>query len=198
MFYRIQKSLGNVSAVSVEAITSSGVYIEFKNFDHDNASIIVYQNGISQDIRINGWTFPCVYNNIKLERGDDIYGGRYRHVITFDVLDPSGAVQTIERKSLYGANETLAVEYFYSLLFNISCCEDIEQSNNLYKLIIDNKYFKTHKVRKNAVLVLSFIESFSPRLNNLQDTSYIDGLKQKISVSFRDAQEIIASSNCPQ
>ena len=197
MYYKIQKSLGSVSAVSVATITPNGIYIEFKNFSQDNASIIVFNHGINEDICINGWTFPCIYNNLKAQSGNDIYGGRYRHLITFDVLDPSGAVHTIEMKNIYGSNETLAVEYFYSLLYNISCCVDIEQSKQLYDLIIDNKYFKNDKDRKKAISVLGFIESFSPHLNDIKDTTFVVGLKQKISVFFKDAQEIIASSSCP-
>ena len=198
MFYKIQKSLGNVSAVLVDVISTDGYYVDFKDFGKDNASIIVYYNGTTEDIHFNGWTFPCVYNNIRLAKGDDIYGGQHLHVISFDALDPSGAVQAIDRKCLYGVKEALVVEYFFSLLFNISCCERIEQSQNLYRFIIDNWYFKTHKKRKSAVDVLSFIESFSPRLNNLKDTSFAAGLKQKISVAFKDAQEAIASSDCPE
>ena len=137
MYYKIQKSLGRVSAVLVDNIPQDGVCVEFKNFSRSNASIVIYQHGKPNDLRINGYTFPCVYNYIKNIMGTDIYGGDYAHVIDFEFIDPSGALQHVTSKNLYGGKEALAVEYFYSLLYNISCCKNVEQYEQLYEYIID-------------------------------------------------------------
>ena len=74
MFYKIQKSLGNVSAVSTENIPVLGICVEFKNYGKRDASIVVYQDGKPQDISLNGWTFPCVFNHVEYTLHDDIYG----------------------------------------------------------------------------------------------------------------------------
>lgn len=198
MFYKIQKSLGNVSAVSTENIPVLGICVEFKNYGKRDASIVVYQDGKPQDISLNGWTFPCVFNHVEYTLHDDIYGGHATHSIDFEFLDPSGSVQNISKKSLYGSRESLTVEYFFTLLYNISCCSDIEQYKNLYKYIIDNECFSRDRNRKDAINVLNFIESFSSQLEKVEDKEYLAGLKLKINVKFKIAQEIIASASCPE
>lgn len=155
MYYKIQKSLGAVSAVLTETIPTAGVCVEFQRFDQRDASIILYQDGQAQDLHVNGWTFPCVYNDIELRRQSDIYGGKASHEIRFEAIDPAGSIQVIQSKSLYGQKESLAVE------------------------------------------VLQFIESFMPRLGQLEDDAYIPGLKQKLSVKYRVVQEIIAEADFP-
>lgn len=187
MYYKIQKSLGAVSAVLTETIPTAGVCVEFQRFDQRDASIILYQDGQAQDLHVNGWTFPCVYNDIELRRQSDIYGGKASHEIRFEAIGPAGSIQVIQSKSLYGQKESLAVEYFCSLLYNISCCRDAGQFKDLYRYIIDNNWFQYHRERKEAVEVLQFIESFMPRLGQLEDDAYIPGLKQKLSVKYRVA-----------
>lgn len=197
MIYKIQKSLGNVSAILVDNIINEGICLEFKNFGQTDASIIIYTDGKPQDIVLNGYTFPCVYNNIKSSRGDDIYGGKYFHKIEFEYLIPDGSINKIIKDNLYGAKESLAIEYFYSLLYNISCCANIAQYEQLYKYIIDNRLFGLSKKRENALTILNFIEEFIPELGKLQQTAFLPGLKQKINAKFKEAQEVIQMSNCP-
>lgn len=198
MYYKIQKSLGNISAVVTDSIPSTGICIEFKNFKDDNASIVIYQDRRPVDLSINGCVFPCVYNKISRQKGSDIFGGDYNHYINFEFLDSTGSVQYIERKNIYGDKESLAVEYFYSLLYNISCCKDLEQYEKLYRYIIDNGWFNKNKKRKDAVEVLDFIEGFTPQLSMVKDSEFLSGLKQKIQVKFKEAKEIIALSTCPE
>lgn len=198
MFYRIQKSLGRACAVEINEISQEGICIEFKNFNSKGASIIIYNNGKLDDICINGHAFPCIYNNIIHSVSDDIYGGESKHYINFEYLDLSGNMQCVEEKTLYGQKESLAVEYFYSLLYNISCCKNKKQYELLYKLIIDNDYFGRHKNRKEAIKVLDFIESFTSQYSVIEDTEYLSGLKQKIAQKFKEAQEIISITECPK
>ena len=198
MYYKIQKSLGNVSAVSTDIIPATGVCIETKDYKtYSNPSIVIYINGASVDIQINGWTFPCVYNKIEQYTGSDIYGGSYAHRIYFECIDPEGEIHKISGKTLYGGRESLEVGYFYSLLYNISCCQSMNQYEELYKFIIDNEWFSKDRVRKTAVQVLNFIENFTPQLSELVNKEYLDGLKQKLNIKFKEAKEIIAESNCP-
>ena len=198
MYYKIQKSLGNVSAVSTDSISTSGVCVETIDYkSYSNASIVVYINGKSEDIQINGWTFPCVYNRVEQYAGDDIYGGSHAHRISFECVDPYGEIHKVENKTLYGGRESIEVEYFYSLLYYISCCQSMEQFEELYKFIIDNEWFGKDRKRKAAVQVLSFIENFTPRLSAIEDNEFLAGLKQKINIKFKEAKEIIAESNCP-
>lgn len=198
MYYKIQKSLGNISAVLTDNIPHNGVCVEFKNFNQKDASIIIFRNGYSVDLHINGWTFPCVYNNIGYSHHSDIYGGEARHVISFDFLFPDGSVGNIEERSVYGEKESLAVEYFYSMLYNLSCCESIEQFRQLSKYIINNNWFKINNNRAEAIEVIDFIEKFTPRLSQVKDTDFLPGLKHKIQVKFKEAQEIISSAACPE
>lgn len=198
MYYKIQKSLGNISAVLTNSIQSSEIHIEFKNFKETDASIIVYKDWNPIDLSINGCVFPCVYNKISRQSGSNISGGKYHHEINFEFLDSNGSIQSIKRKIIYGEKESLAVEYFYSLLFNISCCKDLEQYEQLYRYIIDNDGFKYNKRRSEAVEVLDFIENFTPQLSMVKGTEFMAGLKQKIQVKFKEAQDIIALSTCPE
>ena len=85
MYYKIQKSLGNVSAVSTDSIPQIGICVEFRNFNREDASIIIYQNGKPEDVCINGWTFPCVYNKISHSDSDDIFGGKSQHYLQFEI-----------------------------------------------------------------------------------------------------------------
>ena len=198
MYYKIQKSLGNVSAVTTDNIPTTGVCVETKDYkNYSNASIVIYFNGKSEDIQINGWTFPCVYNKVDQYWGSDIYGGSHAHQISFECIDPDGEIHKVVGKTLYGGRESSEVEYFYSLLYNISCCQSMEQFKTLYKFIIDNDCFYKDRVRKAAVQVLSFIESFAPRLAEVDNKEFLAGLKQKINIKFKEAQEIVAESNSP-
>ena len=198
MYFKIQKSLGNVSAVSTDSIPRSGICVETKDYkSYSNASIVVYINGKTEDILLNGWTFPCVYNRVEHCAGDDILGGPYAHKISFECVDPDGEIHRVEGKKLYGGRESIEVEYFYSLLYYISCCQSMEQYEDLYKFIIDNEWFIKDRERNEAVKVLSFIENFTPRLSEIEDNEFLAGLKQKINKKFKEAKEIIAESNCP-
>ena len=198
MYYKIQKSLGNVSAVTTDSIPTMGICVETKDYkSYSSASIVIYNNGKSEDIQINGWTFPCVYNRIEQRAGNDIWGGPYAHEITFECVGPDGELHKVEGKTLYGGRESLEVEYFYSLLYNMSCCQSMEQYEELYKFIIDNEWFSKDRDRKSAVQVLSFIENFTPLLTSIDDKDFLAGLKQKINIKFKEAKEIIAESNCP-
>jgi hypothetical protein len=202
MYYKIQASLGNASAVPTETIPTQGICIELKNFSYTwhtkpDPSIVIYTNGVIKDLSINGWSFPCVYNKISYSPHDDIRGGKSAYSIDFECIDPNGNVQKIEKKSIYGSKEAIDVEYFYTLLYNISCCHDIEQYNELYTFIIDNEWFSKDRNRKDAIQVLGFIESFTPQLSELKNKEYLVGLKQKINIKFKEAKEIISESNCP-
>ena len=186
-----------------ETIPQIGLCIEFKNYQlGTDAAIVIYQNGKPKDVTINGWTFPCVYNKIKKIVHSDIYGGKSIYTIDFECIDPNGNMQKIENKSIYGAKESLDVEYFYSLLYNVSCCENIEQANSLYKIIIDNDniHFQNTIIdkRKDAIQVLNFIESFTPLLSKIENTEFVVGLERKIKDKFQVAQNIIASASAPK
>lgn len=198
MIYQIKKSLGRVSAILTDIVTEDGICVEFKNYGkYSGTTIVIYQDGKPEDLSINGWLFPCVYNNIDYSASSDIYGGKSVHTISFECLDPTGTVRRIEKKSIYGDNQSISVEYFYSLLYNISCCQSFEQYQQLYKYIIDNEWFYKHTERKAAVEVLSFVETFASQLENVKDTEFLAGLKQKVNLKFNEAKDIIAMSNSP-
>ncbi|MCR4853325.1 MAG: hypothetical protein K5893_07030 [Prevotella sp.] len=200
MYYRIQKSLGRVSAIEVPSESVLKLCIGFTNYQAKGAaSIIIYQYGNPRDWELNGWKFPCVYNNLIYRCSRDIYGGASNYTISFDVIDPNGSICHIKDKSIYGSTEILDVEYFYSLLYNMSCCKNIEQFKQLYKYIIDNNVLDSYQSdRKLAIDVLAFIENFLPQLKNVQQREYITELEQKIEAKFKRAQEIIASSDAPK
>lgn len=197
MYYKITQTLGNIKAVLTESFPHSGICVELNNDSNKDPLILIYKDGINQDICINGWTFPCIYNNIKIRCSSDIYGGEYSLRINFELLDPTGKLQKIESKTLYGANNCLTIEYFYSLLYNISCCTDMEQYKLLYAYIIDNNEFRLFGKRESAIKVLGFIESFVPQLANIKETDYLIGLRRKLDEKFEIAQKIIASSDSP-
>lgn len=197
MYYKIQKTLGDVAVVQTDCIVQEGFCIEFKNFNQRDASILVYTNGNPEDLNINGWTFPCVYNDIVRSNGGDTRGGDFSHEISFELLDPMGDLKNIEDKTLYGTTEPGVIKYFYSLLYNISCCANMKQFEHLYTFIIDNGSFYRRKKRSEAISVLNFIEEFTPQLARVEENEFVEGLKRKIDIKFKEAQEIIASSNAP-
>ena len=198
MIYQIKKTLGRVSAILTDTVTEDGVCVEFKNYgQYSSVSIVIYQNGKPEDLIINGWTFPCVYNIINYTNCRDIYGGNCLYTVSFECINSTGKVIKIEEKRIYGDNQAIEVEYFYTLLYYISCCDSFEQYQLLYKYIIDNEYFYKRKVRKDAVEVLSFVESFAPQLDHIKDTEFIAGLKQKVDLKFKEAKDIITMSNSP-
>ena len=196
MYYKIQKSLGDISAVYTKDIPEYGTCIGIQNFKITDSSIVIYQGGSPKDLCINGFTFHCVYNNIG-HSYHKYFGCESFHYISFEFIDPNGSVKSIIEKDIYGGKESTAVEYFYSLLYNISCCESIEQFKQLYKYIIDNNRFKSKNSCTEAVEVINFIESFTPQLAKVKDTDYLPGLKRKLQEKFKEAQKIIASSECP-
>ncbi len=197
MYFSIQKSLGDISAIYTKDIPESGICVGIQNFKITDASIVIYQGGRPKDLCINGYTFPCVYNNIK-HSGYSYTSIEIYHSISFDYIDPSGSIKSIVSKDILGSNEAAAVEYFYSVLYNISCCESIEQFERLYKYIIDNKYLRDKNSRSEAIEVLAFIESFTPQLAKVRDSDYLPGLNRKIQIKYKEAQEIIAASECPK
>lgn len=198
MIYQIKKSLGRVSAILTDTVTEDGICVEFKNYGkYSGTTIVIYKNGKPEDLSINGWTFPCVYNAIDYMVSSDIYGGDSVHSVSFECLDPTGTVRKIENKKIYGGKQSIAVEYFYSLLYNISCCENIEQYDQLYNCIIDNRLLARESSRNNALSILNFIEQFALQLSQVKETDYLAGLKQKIDLKFKEAQDIIATSNSP-
>lgn len=191
MLWRIVKSLDNVAAVLVDSVPKNGVCIEFKNFHQKDASILIYQNGKLEDIIINGCTFPCVYNKIPY--------WAYRHDITFDFIDPLGAVCKIQCKNLYGEYEAIVVEYFYTFLHYITYCDSREELyGKLYMHIIDSDYIYVGDRTEKALNTLCFIEEFTPQLSNIKDATYLRGLKQKLNVRFKEAQEVISKAKCPE
>lgn len=198
MLWKIEKSLGCVAAVQVDSLPESGVCVEFKNFHQSDASILIYQDGKLEDITINGCVFPCIYNKLGYGcGGNDIYGGAYYHETTFNFIDSTEMPQEIKHK-LYGQTESVVVEYLYSLIYNISCCKCFEQYEELYKNIIDVTKEYWHPSREGALRVLNFIEEFTPQLSKIEDTTYLQGLKQRLRVMFREAQEVISKSECPE
>lgn len=197
MYYKITKTLGSIKAVLTESIPHSGICVEFNNYREKDPLILIYKDGINEDICINGWTLSCIYNNIENSRGSDVYGGDYSHVIHFELLDAAGKLHEVKNKKLYGTKQSQCVEYFYSLLYNISCCTDMEQIQLLYAYIIDNDDFHRFGKREEAIKVLNFIESFVPQLANIKDTDYLIGLRRKLDEKFEIAQKIIASADSP-
>lgn len=199
MLWRIVTSLGNVAAVQVDSVPEKGVCIEFRNFQQADASILIYQDGKLEDVTINGCVFPCVYNKLGDGRygGDDIYGGVYKHEIEFSFIDSNGLSQEVFHK-LYGMIESAAVEYFYSLIYNISCCTCLEQYKGLYKNIIDVTKRYWHLDRAKALEILNFIEEFTLQLPKVEDVTYLQSLKLKLNTIFREAQEVISKAECPE
>lgn len=187
MYYKIQKSLGRITAVQMDNLDKSGVCVEYRNYEkrylgHGDPSIRIYTNGKLEDICLNGYTFPCVYNDIK---GDGIW---------FDYIDREGNIQKVY-PTLRGGGEPQTVEYFYTLLYNISCCNSREQFQNLYHYVI-NEYWKED--RENALAILNFIEGFTPQLANVENTEYLQGLKQQLNTRFKEAQAVISTATCPK
>lgn len=199
MYFKIEESLGNIKAVSTESFSTRGICIVFNDYAGKDPQILIYKNGIKRDICINGWTFPCIYNNIAYIDNRDGNRGDYFHVITFELLDPTGELQKVKHKRLYGINQSLTVETFFTLLYNISCCTDMKQFQLLYDLVIDGEFpiIDKDKRREKAINVLNFINSFVPQLETIKETDYLIGLKRKINAKFKEAQEIIASSTSP-
>lgn len=200
MLWKIEKTLGNVAAVQADSVPESGVCIEFKNFQQADASILIYQDGKLEDVTINGCVFPCIYNKI---RRTHIGCGNYRHIIAFDFIDPLGSTIGINSKSLYGqyVRESTTVEYFYTLLHYITYCDSREeQYSKLYKYIIDAGYQYIAKGSEvtEALNTLSFIKEFMPQLSNIENDTYLQGLKQKLNIRFREAQEVISNAECPK
>ena len=196
MYFKIEQSLGNIKAVSTESFSNIGICIEFNDYAGKNPQILIYNNGSKKDICINGWTFPYIYNNIEYKWIE--WKGNY-HVISFELIDPAGELQKVVCKRLYARNQSLTVEYFYSLLYNISCCTDMKQFELLYDLVIDGEFpiIDKDKRREKAIYVLNFINSFVPQLDKIKETDYLVGLKRKINAKFKEAQEIIASADSP-
>ena len=154
MYFKIEKSLGNIKAVSTESFSNSGICIDFYDYAGKNPQILIYNNGSKKDICINGWTFPYIYNNIEYKL---IAWKGYRHVISFELLDPAGELQKVVCKNLYGTNQSSTIESFYSLLYNISCCTDMKQFELLYDLVID---LLIHEHGINLHLFVASLSSF--------------------------------------
>ena len=198
MLWKIEKSLGNVAAVQVESVPENGVCIEFRNFQQADASILIYQDGKLEDVTINGCIFPCIYNKI---RRTNIGCGNYRHIITFDFIDPLGSYIGINSKSLYGqyVRESATVEYFYTFLHYITYCDSRKELyDKLYKHVIDANHIYVGDCTEEALNTVCFIEEFTPQLTNIKDTTYLQGLKQKLNVRFKEAQEVISKAECPK
>lgn len=197
MLWKIEKSLGSVAAVQVDSISTSGVCVEYRNYKQPNSSIIIYQDGELKDISINDYIFPCVFNHLVYYKQLGEYG------YTFHFLDPLGEQREISDHRLHSFGEAEAIEKFCLTLYYISCCDSIEQYNNLYRLIINMSSSWTwnslpDKRRELALKILNFIEEFTPKLSNIKDTEYLQGLKQKLNVKFREAREVISNSECPR
>ena len=191
MLWKIEKTLDNVAAVQVDSVPESGVCVEFKNFQQTDASILIYQDGKLKDVTINGCVFPCVYNKISY--------WSYRHNVTFDFIDPLGLVCKIQGKNLRGGNESTTVEYFYTLLHYITYCDSREEIyNELYYYIIDADYIYVRDRTEKALNSLTFIKEFTPQLSKVEDTTYLQGLKRKLNIKFREAQEVISKAECPK
>ena len=200
MLWKIEKSLGNVAAVQVESVPENGVCIEFKNFQQEDASIIIYQDGKLEDVLINGCVFPCVYNKLNMFGCciEDI-GGKSWHCATFIYVDMNGIPQQVYH-NLYGKTESVVVEYFYSFIHNVSYCTSAEQLKALYKYIIDIgvslRYI--NPIREEPLKVLNFIKDFTPQLSKVEDTTYIQGLKQKLRIRFNEALAIVSKLEFPE
>ena len=208
MLFKIQKSLGRVSAVFTDTIWKEGVCIDFQKYGSDDASIVIYQGGRLEDtIKLNGWSFPCVYNGMRRQQGRDIYGGKYYHVVTFEALDTRGSLQTIDKKKVYGDKEAIAVEYFYTMLHNLSYCKDVLQFTKLYEYLIDNEdiiclyegvmkgttmsIYRSDREKISGALY--FIETFRNQLGDVEDTVYVSGLKQRMDYTYKAVLGIMSS-----
>ena len=200
MLWRIEKSLGDVAAVQVDNIPANGVCVEFKNFQQENASILIYQDGKLEDVLINGCVFPCVYNKLnRLGCCIEDIGGKSWHCATFIYVGANGTPREVYH-NLYGKTESAVVEYFYSLIYNISCCTSIEQLKALHKYIIDisasSRY--VNPIREEPLKVLNFIKDFIPQLSKIEDTTYVHGLKHKLKIRFSEALEMVSKLEFPE
>ena len=197
MYYKIVKSLGRVSAILSDKIPQQGICIEFNNNRNGDCSILVYQNGVSNDLCLNGWTFPSSYNKIDSTFSMTDTFGHSNYSISFDLLDPKGVERHIDNKHLYGDSDLQAIDYFFTLLYNISCCENIEQYKDLYKYVYDMNWEFIHE--KNFPFeVISFINKFTPHLSNLKDDDYLPGLKRTIDIRLKEAADRIKAQGVPK
>lgn len=202
MIFNIQKSLGKITAVKVDSIpTYFGIqdyYIEINNFGQYNVSLSIYNNGGLRDIQMNGWTFPYVFNHIEGVNSDDIWGGKSRVEVSFEVLDKNNELQQILNKSLYGSIEADAAIYFFKLLYNLSCCDNFDEFKKLYRLIIDNEEFHSDYYDTKPTEVIDFVDEFSKKLENVGWKEYVQDLKLDLARKYKRAQEIIATKQCPK
>lgn len=191
--YHIVKTLGRMKIVQVESISSDGYYIEALA-DPSLKTLTIFKKGISQDISLNGWTFPYVIN-LNYTRGSDVYGGDYSYYARFEVLDPNGQLQNVGKK-LYGST----LEYLFKFIFNLSCCKDTNQCYDLYKYVFDNDELKDERFpgrqQTLAIETLSFIKEFENSLKEVKDDEFLLDLKDKIKEAYGIAQGIIANSQC--
>ena len=198
MYYKIVKTIGKVSAILSEDIPQQGICLEFKSNGNGGRSILIYQNGELNDLCLNGWTFPYIFNNVSSHSwGNDIWGGFWNYIISFELLDPSGAERRIVEKRLYGDNDLQAIVYFFTLLYNISCCENFEQYKDLYKYVYDMKW-KTINDENFPIEVISFINKFTPHLKNLSDDYYLSELKRTIDTRRKEAADRIKAQGGPK
>ena len=191
MYYKIVKSLGRVSAILSDNIPQQGICLELKQIQDQNYSILLYQNSKLKDFELNGWAFPSIFNNVTFyEKGDDIWGGKYHYIISFELIDPSGVGRHIDNKTLYGDTNLQAIEYFFTLLYNISCCENFDQYKDLYKYVYDIIWEFNHE-KDFPVEVLSFINKFTPHLSNVLTDDYLTGLKRTLDIRRKEAEDRI-------
>ena len=197
MYYKIVKSLGRVSAILSEDIPQQGICLEFKKIQDSNYSILLYQNGKLKDFELNGWTFPYIFNNVTYYECAGNIVGKFYYSVSFELIDPSGIERHIDNKELYGETELKSVEYFFTLLYNISCCENFDQYNDLYKYVYDKNYFVSRE--KNFPFeAISFINKFTPHLSKVSTDDYLPGLKRTIDIRLKEEADRIKAQGVPK
>ena len=201
-YYRqIVKTLGRVKDISIDSIPEEGFCVEeIYNGSSIVDAIKIYKNGKPQDFCFNGWTFPFAYNGSS-SKGSDSIGGYYQYELSFDVLDPNGIIQRVNRKKMYHG-----AAYFIKFLYNMSCCKDINQCLDLYKYVFDIEKLKnyhdkdwaiTPEISGLAIETLKFIDEFAPTLEDVKDKVFMQDLKDQLNQTYLIAQEIVAKSDSP-
>lgn len=182
--------MGKYTAIQVDSIPNEGYCFDVKNFGKQDVSFVIYSDGTLKDININGWLFPFAYNSLTNQTGEDWKGGHYSLIASFEAIDKNGRTVNIKNKTIYGHREVAAVIYFYTMLKNMSICNDIEEFSKLYNLIIDNDKFTYSHDYSEATEILSFIKGFKTKFIDTEN-EVLAQLKVSIKEKFAKAKTII-------
>ncbi len=194
MYYKIEKSLGRPVAIQVDSIPEKGICVDVKNFRSKDISMIIYQDGKLNDIQMNNWTFPYVYNEIGSNTHHSPDYDDYCRVDSIRYIDPTGNNEKSTYPLWLGNTEAQSAENLIYELYRLSCCENFDQYINLRVL-----YFKTTGFHdydcEMAKKIVDFVDSFSPHLSNLKDTEYLEEVINEFKRVYNSAKEYLSPSD---